>query len=150
MSAGTVNTSTSSVGEFWGGLPAIIKIIAIVTAITGAFFGGRAIWKGWKQRKRENALNNSTFTGTTGNDQALTVDLGAKAQEIYDCFHDNDWFGATEDEDGAIAAISGVPKSLIPDLKDTYKILSDGKDLKSEFITYLSADDYKRVAPLFV
>lgn len=150
MSAAKVNTATTSIKELWMDLPAIVKIVGGLAALTAIFFAVKAIIKGFGNARRTYVMNHSTFTGTTGSGNAITVDLGAKAQEIYDCFYDNDWFGGTEDEEGAITAISGVPKNLIKDLSDTYKIISDGKDLKSDFIKYLSASQYKQVSHLFI
>jgi len=87
-------------------------------------------------------------TTPTGQTVTVTVNLAQVSQEIYDAFYNNDWFGSTEDEDAAIAAVKRVPKQLIPQLTQTYAQLFN-KDLRSEFVKYLSTDEFQQVAYLF-
>lgn len=87
-------------------------------------------------------------TTPTGQTVTVTVNLAQVSQEIYDAFYNNDWFGSTEDEEAAIAAVKRVPKQLIPQLTQTYAQLFN-KDLRSEFVKYLSADEFAQVAYLF-
>lgn len=87
-------------------------------------------------------------TTPTGQTVTVTVNLAQVSQEIYDAFFNNDWFGSTEDEAAAIAAVKRVPKQLIPQLTQTYAQLFN-KDLRSDFVKYLSTDEFEQVAYLF-
>jgi len=87
-------------------------------------------------------------TTPTGQTVTVTVNLAQVSQEIYDAFYNNDWFGSTEDEEAAIAAVKRVPKQLIPQLTQTYAQLFN-KDLRSDFVKYLSTDEFEQVAYLF-
>lgn len=87
-------------------------------------------------------------TTPTGQTVTVTVNLAQVSQEIYDAFYNNDWFGSTEDEEAAIAAVKRVPKQLIPQLTQTYAQLFN-KDLRSDFVKYLSTDEFQQVAYLF-
>jgi type II secretory pathway pseudopilin PulG len=87
-------------------------------------------------------------TTPTGQTVTVTVNLAQVSQEINDAFYNNDWFGSTEDEAAAIAAVKRVPKQLIPQLTQTYAQLFS-KDLRSEFVKYLSTDEFQQVAYLF-
>ena len=87
-------------------------------------------------------------TTPTGQTVTVTVNLAQVSQEINDAFYNNDWFGSTEDEEAAIAAVKRVPKQLIPQLTQTYAQLFN-KDLRSEFVKYLSTDEFEQVAYLF-
>lgn len=89
-----------------------------------------------------------TVTTPSGQQVNVTINLGQVAQEIHDAFFNNDWFGSTEDEEAAIAAVKRVPKQLIPQLTQTYAQLFN-KDLRSDFVTYLSTDEFEQVAYLF-
>jgi len=147
MPPGKINTTTSSTKEFWGDLPAGMKIGIIVIGGIGAFFGIRSVWKAIGQARRDKAVNEIKTTTSSGG-TPISVDIGGIANTIYQCFYDNDWFGMSEDEEGAIAALSGCPKSLIPDLKQSYKIISSGHDLKSDFQSYVSSEQYATVSTL--
>lgn len=87
-------------------------------------------------------------TTPTGQTVTVTVNLAQVSQEIYDAFFNNDWFGSTEDEAAAIAAVKRVPKQLIPQLTQTYAQLFN-KDLRNDFVKYLSTDEFEQVAYLF-
>lgn len=88
-----------------------------------------------------------TVTTPGGQPVNVTINLGQVAQEIYDAFYNNDWFGSTEDEEAAIAALKRVPKQLIPQLTQTYAQLFD-KDLRSDFVAYLDSNEFQQVAYL--
>lgn len=140
----------SAAKSMWAGLPPGGKIATIVI---GGIVVGVAVKEGYsgiQEWRRKSLLNNSTMTGTTGSGQAITVDLGSIAGQINEAFYNDDWFGASEDEEGAINALVSCPASLIKDLIPVYKAVSDGKDLKSDFIKYLSPEEYNRVKYLFV
>lgn len=138
---------TTSTKALWGGLDARYKVGIILVGAIGAFFAIRSAWKAIGQARRDKAVNEIKTTTSQGG-TPINVDIGGIANKIYNCFFDNDWFGMTEDEQGAISALSGCPKSLIPDLKQSYKIISDGRDLKSDFQSYVSADQYATVSSL--
>ena len=87
-------------------------------------------------------------TTPPGQTVTVTVNLAQVSQEINDAFFNNDWFGSTEDEEAAIAAIKKVPKQLIPALTQTYLQLFN-RDLRADFVKYLSTDEFQQVAYLF-
>lgn len=126
------------------------KVATFVVGGVVVFVAVKEGYDGIKEWRRASVLNNSTMTGTTGTGQAITVDLGSIAAQINEAFYNNDWFGASEDEEGAINALVSCPASLIKDLIPVYKAVSDGKDLKSDFVKFLSPEDYNRVKYLFV
>jgi ribosome-associated translation inhibitor RaiA len=77
-------------------------------------------------------------TTPTGQTVTVTVNLAQVSQEI----------NATEDKEAAIAAIKKVPKQLIPALTQTYLQLFN-RDLRADFVKYLSTDEFEQVAYLF-
>jgi len=83
-----------------------------------------------------------TVTTPSGQQVNVTINLGQVAQEIYDAFYNNDWFGSTEDEEAAIAAVKRVPP------QQTYAQLFS-KDLRSDFVKFLDSDEFQQVAYLF-
>lgn len=86
----------------------------------------------------------TTGTGGTGTGSApVTVNLGAVANEIYDSFYRNDFFGFSEDEDRAISALQSIPKDLTPMLANEYA--KHGKNLYEDFTKFLSSSDYAKV-----
>jgi hypothetical protein len=87
-------------------------------------------------------------TGKVIGSKIITIDLKQIATVIYDAFYNNDLFGYSEDEDRAIAAINNVPKTEINQLKALYKTLFK-KDLMEDFIRFLNAEDYAKVAAKF-
>lgn len=72
----------------------------------------------------------------------LTFNLDTVAGVIYDSFHGNP---ITEDEERAIQAIGPVPVDLIITLASVYKELYE-KELKQDFVKYLSSKQWNRVA----
>lgn len=145
MPTGKINTSTTDTKELWGELPAMVKIILIIVGAIGAILGIRSGWSALGKAKRAKAVNEIRTTPSQ-NGTPISVDIGGIASTIYDCFYDY-YGGMAEDEEGAIAALSGCPKAVMPDLKSAYKIISDGEDLKSDFIKYCP-DEYPTVASL--
>ena len=86
----------------------------------------------------------STATGGTSTGSSpVTVNLGAVANEIYDAFYRNDFFGFSEDEDRAISALQSIPKDLTPMLANEYA--KHGKNLYEDFTKFLSSSDYAKV-----
>lgn len=136
--------------SMWNDLHPMAKVGVFVVGGVVVFIAVKEGYAGVKEWRRKSVLNNSTMTGTTGTGNAITVDLGSIAAQINEAFYNNDWFGASEDEEGAINALVSCPASLIKDLIPVYKAVSDGKDLKSDFIKFLSPEEYNRVKYLFV
>lgn len=133
--------------DFWKELPIWVKIIIIAVLAVLIFILTRNLIVYIKKVKAENILNNSIATGGTGAG-AYSVNFGSVAQRIYACFYENDWFGWTEDEEGAIVALNDVPKPFIPQLKKAYFDLYN-KDLNADFTKYLSTSNYSRVQNQF-
>lgn len=76
-----------------------------------------------------------------------TINLLTIRDKIYDAFYNADWAGLTEDEETAINTLLLVPKTRIPQLSILYKAAFN-KDLRNEFIKFLSNTQYKRVQSL--
>lgn len=135
--------------EFWDQLPAFVKVIIWVAVAVIAYMIGKAIYESYKKKKIQDVLENNTVnvtaTGPNGQPVVTSLDLGAKAAVIDDAFHGS-WF--SEDEEKAITALLGVPKALIPDLSNVYYKLN-GKNLKQDFTTYLSTEQWNQVSSLF-
>lgn len=142
-----VDTKTTGIKEFWADLPAIVKLIIIAVLIIAAYVVIKKVWKYFDDKRRSKIIDNSTKTGTGASGQPVSINLGTIASKIHDAFYNNDWFGMTEDEEGAIIALLNVPKSLIPDLSAIYYQLYS-KNLKEEFQRFLGASDWKRVENL--
>lgn len=121
-------------------------LVMLLIILVVVFFIGKFIYSEYKKNKQKQVLENST-TSTNVNGVNLSINLGSVAQQIHSAFYDNDWFGWTEDEDKAITVILGVPKALIPQLKEVYFQLYD-KDLNQDFIQY-TGDSYYKVSNLF-
>jgi len=90
-------------------------------------------------------LKNESLINSTENSGGVTIDLGAKAVEIYNAFY-NYMYGLAEDETTAINTIKSVPTNLIPKLQTLYFSLY-AKNLKEDFIKYT---DYTQVSNKFV
>lgn len=88
-------------------------------------------------------LPNTATSGTGTGSTPVTVNLGAVANEIYDAFYRNDFFGFSEDEDRAISALQSIPKDLTPMLANEYA--KHGKNLYEDFTKFLSSSDYAKV-----
>lgn len=127
--------------------------ILIFAAIALVFyFVFKAIQKAITASRIRQAIDDSrvtvnlpnTATGGTGTGSTpVTVNLGAVANEIYDAFYRNDFFGFSEDEDRAISALQSIPKDLTPMLANEYA--KHGKNLYEDFTKFLSSSDYAKV-----
>jgi len=150
MSTSIVKAKTFA--EFWAAIPFPVKLLIWALLLFLAYLAYRGISNWWKAKKQQDLLQNNnvttTFIGAGGQPIVQTVDLGTKAAAIDNAFYNNDWFGASEDENAAITNILGVPKSLIPDLSNVYFKLN-GKNLKQDFQKFLSDTDYLKVSDLF-
>jgi hypothetical protein len=76
-----------------------------------------------------------------------TINLLTIRDKIFDAFYNADWAGITEDEEIAIGALLLVPKTRIGQLSVLYKTAFN-KDLRNDFIKFLSNTEYKRVQAL--
>jgi hypothetical protein len=78
--------------------------------------------------------------GTPGD----SVDLTTIATNIHDAFYNNDWFGASEDEERAITELTKINANDSPALANLYFTLF-GKTLKLDFISYLDDEQITRI-----
>lgn len=132
--------------NFWNETPIWLKIVVMVILAIIAFVVGRKLVVYYKKVQAENLLSSTLATGSV-NGQPFSVDYGSISQRIYAAFYENDWLGWTEDEEGAIIALTDCPKAFIPQLKDAYfKLYS--KNLNADFTKYLSTASYSRVQNL--
>lgn len=103
-------------------IPLWLKIVLVIVAVIILIIIIRVIivkYKTWIAEQKIRKNENNYQTGNIGG-VPVQVNLGAVASDIYSSFYNNDWFGWTEDEDRAIAAINSVPKTLMPQLKSIY------------------------------
>jgi hypothetical protein len=131
----------------------ITQRILIFAAIALIFyFIFKAIQRAITASRIRQAISDSRVTvdlptagtgGTASGSSPVTVNLGAVANEIYDAFYRNDWFGYSEDEDRAISALQSIPKELTPLLANEYA--KHGKNLYEDFTKFLSSSDYAKV-----
>lgn len=135
----------------WDEVPPIAKTIIVVGGGFLAYKRGKKIYDRIKIRqdvKEYGSGNVPVIVTSNGTQVTSNINLKNVASKIYDAFFNNDWFGATEDEDGAIKAIKSVPKAYIPKLMQEYATLYN-KNLHDDFVKYLSADSYEKVDYLF-
>jgi len=85
--------------------------------------------------------------GKAPNIKRYTINLLTIRDKIYDAFYNADWAGITEDEETAISTLLLVPGSRIGQLSALYKTAYN-KDLRNDFIKFLSNTEYKRVQSL--
>lgn len=141
-------------------LPAWARFVAVIVtiALLWKMFGAKIKqWLSLNKTKQDLTdyhnsehqapiYDNSDNNGTPPPNNAIIINTYQVAQQVYDCFYNNDWFGWTEDEDGAIAAISSVPKSYVPEVAVKYaQIQGKGKNLYSDFVKYLSTSKYNSI-----
>lgn len=129
-------------------IPPVAWIVGGVLVLVGGGAAIRSLNKAAERRRALKAYQQSQVTGASpgGSGQPVTVNLAQKAGEIYDAFYNNDWFGWTEDEDRAIAALMSVPKEYVKDLANLYNSLHS-ENLYTDFTKFLSSDDYSKVSP---
>lgn len=125
-------------------LPLWGKVVTVILIIIAIYLLYKKIMTTIQNSKKNDVLNNSTVTVGSGTSQT-TIDLGAKAAQIYDAFH-NYWGGMAEDEETAIAALKSVPTNQVSKLSQIYFNLY-AKNLKEEFIKYT---DFNQVSFKFV
>ena len=112
-----------------------LQYAGIVIGAGGAAYLGRHIYTEWK---RKQDLKQIMCEG---------VNLSQIAAEIYAAFYKNDWFGASEDEEMAIAALKKAPKSCIDSLAMVYNKMYD-HNLRQDFTNYLDSYEYGQVSHL--
>lgn len=95
------------------------------------------------EEKKRDTYNVNCIKGN----KRYTINLLTIRDKIYDSFYNADWAGITEDEEIAISTLLLVPKSRIGQLSALYKSAFN-KDLRNDFIKFLSNTEYKRVQAL--
>ena len=99
------------------------------------------------EEKRRDQYNVNCIKGKAPNIKRYTINLLTIRDKIYDAFYNADWAGVTEDEETAINTLLMVPKTRIGQLSTLYKTAFN-KDLRNDFIKFLSNTEYKRVQSL--
>lgn len=128
-----------------------LKYVYIAASIVGTIIivkQGKNLLDKWKL-DRTKALLDTNVTATNASGQSVNIDLGSTAAEIDDAFFNNDWFGASEDEERAIIALLAVPDEYISALSDIYYKLYK-RILKADFVSYLSDEEYMQVKDKFI
>lgn len=125
----------------------ILTWVIIIVVLIIVFIVAKQLYKQYLERKKNEIINDSQKTVTLPSGQTQSINLGAVALGIYDAFYNNDVFGASEDEQKAIALLSGVPKELIPDLSTIYFKLY-GHNLREDYSKYLDSDEYAKISYL--
>lgn len=92
------------------------------------------------EEKKRDQYNVNVLQGK----KRFVINLLTVRDKIYDSFYNADWAGVTEDEETAIKTLLTVPKTRIAQLSALYKSAFN-KDLRNDFIKFLSNADYKRV-----
>ena len=133
--------------------PDVLKLVIFAGLGFLAYKQGAKIYKNYKIKKKikdqeASIVPTVIIDTTTGQQVAININISALANQIYDALYNNDWFGSTEDEAAALAAVKQVPKGLIQALKEQYA-KDYSKDLQADLIKYLSADEFQQIANLF-
>jgi hypothetical protein len=131
----------------------IVKNKTARTFITIGSLAG-SVWFTYKSAKDiqsmiQNAKYGSENVDSTTVEQSDTgelIDLKTTAADIHDSFYNNDWFGVTEDEERAIAALQSVPIEHMKRLAQIYNNIY-GEILKQDFVAFLSSEELNRVKP---
>ena len=133
--------------------PDVLKLVIFAGLGFLAYKQGAKIYKNYKIKKKIKEQEASIVPTvivdtTTGQQVGININISALANQIYDALYNNDWFGSTEDEAAALAAVKQVPKGLIQALKEQYA-KDYSKDLQADLIKYLSADEFQQISNLF-
>jgi hypothetical protein len=133
--------------------PDVLKLVIFAGLGFLAYKQGAKFYKNYKikkklQEQQDSIVPTVIIDTTTGQQVAININISALANQIYDALYNNDWFGSTEDEAAALAAVKQVPKGLIQALKEQYA-KDYSKDLQADLIKYLSADDFQQISNLF-
>lgn len=143
----------SEIKRLYKKTPDVLKLVIFAGLGFLAYKQGAKIYKNYKIKKKIQEQEASIVPTvivdtTTGQQVAININISALANQIYDALYNNDWFGSTEDEAAALAAVKQVPKGLIQALKEQYA-KDYSKDLQADLIKYLSADDFQQISNLF-
>lgn len=128
-----------TITKYFNALPLWGKAIALVVIAILIYIAYRKLLIYLQTLKNQSLINSTENTG------GVTIDLGAKAVQIYDAFY-NYMYGLNEDEETAINTLKSVPTNLIPKLQNLYFSLY-AKNLKEDFIKYT---DFTQVSNKFV
>jgi len=143
----------SEINRLYKKTPDVLKLVIFAGLGFLAYKQGAKIYKNYKIKKKIQEQEASIVPTvivdtTTGQQVAININISALSNQIYDALYNNDWFGSTEDEAAALAAVKQVPKGLIKALKEQYA-KDYSKDLQADLIKYLSADEFQQIANLF-
>jgi hypothetical protein len=142
----------TNIKKLWEDSPAVVKLAIYGAGAFVLYTVGRKLWDDYQIRKRvklyqqQNVGFNVQQPGLPP--AAQQINLASVATEIHDSLYNSDWFGWTEDEERAIAAVKTVPKAYIPNLEAVYLQLF-GKDLRADLLSYLSGDEWSQISYLF-
>jgi len=142
----------TNIKKLWEDSPAVVKVAIYGAGAFVLYTVGRKLWDDYQIRKRvklyqqQNVGFNVQQPGLPP--AAQQINLASVATEIHDSLYNSDWFGWTEDEERAIAAVKTVPKAYIPNLEAVYLQLF-GKDLRADLLSYLSGDEWSQISYLF-
>jgi hypothetical protein len=123
----------------------VVTLVASAASVFFAYRESKNITNYFRNQKFNSELtngNNPTGTGTQINPdtgQPEQVDVKTIAAKIHDAFYNNDWFGASEDEEAAIAALLMITPTDAHRLATVYNQLY-AKVLKEDFISFLSVE----------
>ena len=142
----------TNIKKLWVDSPAVVKLAIYGAGAFVLYTVGRKLWDDYQIRKRvklyqqQNVGFNVQQPGLPP--AAQQINLASVATEIHDSLYNSDWFGWTEDEERAIAAVKTIPKAYIPNLEAVYLQLF-GKDLRADLLSYLSGDEWSQISYLF-
>lgn len=114
-----------------------LSIVAVIVIIYYAYE--------YFKKMRIQSIIDGTQTIANVNGTAVTVDVGTRASEINDALHGS-WYD--EDEVKAVNSVLQVPKTLIPQLSQTYFTIS-GYNLKTDLQKYISDSQWLQIQHLF-
>lgn len=123
-----------------------IIIIIVIILIIATYVIAKKVKKRLASRKAEKEFEASAISGVIGGTQ-YSINPASVATEIHDAFYDNDWFGASEDEEKAIIAINNVPKNFVPLVSQAYYSMFK-LNLNAEMQKYLDVE-YDKVRSQF-
>ena len=137
-------------------IPAPVKtVVTIATVGALGFIIYKQVKKQIEKANLKKRLQNYSASSipvlyTTPGGAAVTqnVNVSSAAAEIYDALFNNDWFGATEDEARATAAVKTIPAPYNKNLQDEYSTLYT-RDLKADLVKYISTDQWNSISYLF-
>lgn len=121
-----------------------VKIAIVVAIILVIFFVYKKISNAIEVARAKREFDKYSITGGSGA-SSYSLNPATVAQEIYSAFHE---YWGMEDEERAMTAILNVPKAFVKSVSDAYYSLYK-LQLSSEFIKYLSPEEYVKVRSQF-